>query len=210
MKNKFSLISLISLISLSALSKPSDDVSYLMNTPLTLWDKGMLKLNEEVESISRWKNETSIYTGVGCSASYEFDKNKILILCMGKIDDKKTKDDAVTAAKQITKNVRLSLGYNVSDYSSYEEFLDAHKNNPYLRQHPIVDLFRHDSYQLADEPTQLGKHLEEITTIDLYIDGYTGGAYTNCRATLQGGAPMCNAVSEEEFRSDLRKQFDKK
>ncbi len=199
---------IVLLAPLSVLAAPSNDINYLMNAPLTLWDKGMLNISKKLDGIRDYKNDgKNIYSQVGCYATYDFDKNTITIVCLGDLNETKTKDDAISASEQIVENVRLSLGYYHSGNASYDEL---RKENKYAKMYPILDDFRHDDYILTDEPKGLGQHLEQITTITTNLSGYKDGGYTYCQATLQGEKPMCRIVSQEEMRKDIHKMFIKK
>jgi hypothetical protein len=170
----------------------TNDIAYLMTTPVTLWDWGIFKMNRQLENL-----DEDIYT----KCDTLFLKSKLQITCMGyknfSIEEgKKLIDETVNV-------VRSALGYRFTDkYTSFGGMRS--KENFYANYYPIQQYFVNDGYKLNDLPESLGKTLEDITIIQYMIMVETDEDYGTyfCEATLQGGKPMCNFKNSREITKD--------
>mgnify|MGYP001576128819 FL=1 len=115
----YKLLPILLLLCYQVYASPNKNVDYLMGTPITLWDWGRFKIDQELKQIEH--DQEDIY--IGCSTMYLWEKDSLEIRCSGaRYGDKYLSVEEGQALKnEIIEKVRLYLGYFFSgNFNSYE------------------------------------------------------------------------------------------
>lgn len=108
--NKICLVLAAALYPYSALSGPDKTTEYFMDTPATLWDLGIYKMNQIFD---HWYNLSE--TGREVIVGYDWDSDDIQIIMLGvHIEGVEISKEPVTVeeCKRFVNSVRTSGGYD--------------------------------------------------------------------------------------------------
>ena len=150
------------------MAEPASTVKYLMHKPVSLFDYGILRIEEDLKfraaSMYKIKDQTPQYLSV----LYDYKSNKIIMYFLYTID-KQNPGGIETRMKDIIKAMRATFG-------------------PYY----IGTFFGHQGYVLRQEPKKIGKDLAKIVEVRLYANSMPlSKPYLKCVAPLSGEDVYC-------------------
>jgi hypothetical protein len=153
-------------------AEPTANMQYLMNEPVSMMDWGLLNIDKSIESNGGLKKYGNTIT------SYDWDKNRILIIVSS--IGASSKEQAKEWCRDIVSFIRGFLG--VDEKNGKPVF----KNN----QSFLYRYFTHEGFKRNAEPKELGKELDNITTIQatIFFDG--SSTPVKCEAPLLGTSIM--------------------
>ena len=175
MKNTLLTLSLLLLLSSATYvsAGPSKILKFLMTEEVSLFDRGMDKLDSEFDGME--------ITSIGqflTKVSYDWDENKILIASeISPVSpNAKNKVEAENWCKQAIVHMKLILGINGSIGNS-------------LHEHSFINqYFSHYGFKNNKESASRGRELDWITRLKSTIPYNEKGkidAYTSCEGTLK-------------------------
>jgi hypothetical protein len=150
-------------------AEPASTVKYLMNKPVSLFDYGILRMQEDLKfraaSAYKIKHQAPSYLSV----LYDAKSNKIVMYLLYTIY-KKNVDEIENRMKDIVETMRAIFG-------------------PYY----IETFFNHQGYVLHGEPKKkIGRNLERIIEIRLYANSAPlSKPYLKCVAAMSGEDVYC-------------------
>ncbi len=133
-------------------AEPTPGISYLMNTPASLFDFGMYKMQNGLEHHLKILNKLS----VGVLSEYNWHKNRILITVVDFDDSSKSVEEAKSRCKVLIGEVKRYFRVNP----------DTGKEvSSELGKEIMRFLFSHFGYRLEPLPANLYTELYNITEI---------------------------------------------
>lgn len=144
-----------------AKADPGPIVNWLMNEPVSLFDLGMLRLKKDAEEAV--KNLFGAqYTGLVSEqylsfVQYDYAKNRIQIGFDARRSRKLKFEKA--ACKKHLGVARFSMGTVVEGKVVFRDASDAALN------------FTHVGYSVESQPKDLAKKLDDIITVEIFMDG---------------------------------------
>lgn len=144
------VLSILLLQSHISSADPSQNIKYLMNEPVSLFDLGILRLNEQVKGL-KLTNGGKLESTV----DYEWDRNRIRILVFGPSDmHPKSLMEAKNWCHESFRSIRLTFGVNPD------------KGIPsYLDKSLLSVYFSHQEYLKGNKPKNIEAELDNITEI---------------------------------------------
>lgn len=169
-------ILLVCSIALSA--DPSSGVRFLMNEPMTMFDWGMYRLQQKMDTIREHPRAEEVGLG-GVIAMYDWEDNRIVL--WGIVHVGFPFADTVEAAReqgrQIVETIRDKLGVK--------------PDGTPIRQSSFLDeYFSHGAFVNQDRPKDLGAELDRITEITTSVTVVGRKDRVKCQAPLVGGEIM--------------------
>ena len=160
----------------SSKAEPTSTISYLMNTPVSMLDFGIYKLESRLfemrESWAIAKFEPTV------QVQYRYDLNRIIILlryAIFKKDDIKDiqKIDIKHRITMMIKSLK-TLGFALNSEGIPSPF-----------ENSVMELyFGHVGYEIKGEPKNIGKELDQIT--EIYVEFFNGKEWIKCKSPLIG------------------------
>lgn len=158
-------------------AEPSNTVLYLINEPVTLFEKGLKSFNNMVartDQFSELLQEPSTF------GDYDIEKNRITINGNAYQDYKTLKNNLPKdTCKKLIERTKVNLGYEKDGSSSV-----------LTNMYGVAQRFRPQGFTKSDEPQSLESDLASIITIKFEV-----------RLSQNNSAPYKTAV---ECTSDLR------
>jgi hypothetical protein len=151
-------------------AEPTPTISYLMQTPVSMLDFGIFKLekflNEPIPN-------TEIYSlkPVSVKVDYLYDQNRLKILFMYTNKSTIKKIKSVDLKRHITRTIK-----NIKVWRIGMDSLGLRSN--------IVRFFKPDGYVRKNEPKNIGKELDQIT--EIHIDFLSDKEWIKCKSPLIG------------------------
>ena len=160
---KKAVVFILAVTSMLASAEPSKAVAYLMNEPVTLFDKGLSDLHDTISKSIRQDQFPEIIGDFNAWAQYDWDSNRITINGTAYQDraTRRSMDPAKLCAR-IVNRIKRNLGY--SDLTDQ------------LREMGAAGLalkFRHLGYSSKNEPETLESDLASITRLKISV--YSSG-----------------------------------
>lgn len=174
-------------------AEPTPSISYLMKTPVSMFDFGMHRLNiylaEKVKNrLEELTREVSVTDSkLNVRASYDWAKNRIIIGTgtMTSFNDVKT-------AKKLCKSITQSI----------KNHLNVFATGPAVYGISLLGVFfSHIGYESTSEPESLAKELETITEIQVSLSFKKDGILNLFSSE---SALMEEAISFSEANTGIR------
>jgi len=132
-------------------AEPDPLVSWLMNEPATLFDIGMLRLNETLDLI-----KPTFRGDLIASASYSWEQNRIRIGASAVLE--KGRSDFKSVCKKVIKLIRRYGG-------GLPEFDPSYGNYP----SNYSEFFKHFDYERKNAPDKYRQKLDQIFQIEVEV-----------------------------------------
>lgn len=140
-------------------AEPSSSVLYLMNEPVTLFDRGLKDLGKKVDKSLRLEDFPELTKQLNAGASYDWNANRIKINGTAYQDGETLGiSDSGELCKRIMHRVKFNLGY--AEETAYFREIGASGIAPY---------FRHYGFSSIREPEGLEDDLAGITKLYISI-----------------------------------------
>ena len=148
------------LFPLLAVAEPTPAIEYLMREPVTLFDLGMLKLDQALVDLN--------VQGVGRMSTiiaYDWDKNRIKIGAATLFNKGRTTQAAKKGCTEALEKVKSRLGINPST------------GKPLLPNLLLVsDFFSHSGFGKRGEPKNLARELHSIVELTAVVGAEAKGS----------------------------------
>ncbi len=149
-------------------TEPTPAVRHLMNEPATLFDLGMLRLQQKFRKIA-----LDDFDLVFAVVSYDWDTNRIKITAFASTEKIKTVEGRKQGCRKVLKEIKQDLG------------IDLETGRPKGPNSFVSNLFSHVDYSRRGWPSDLVDELDNMVELTARVFGQTGtGAL--CRSTLLG------------------------
>ena len=156
MKKTVLFLVLFGALCIQVYGEPTPTVSWLMNEPVSMWDWGLMRLENSLRA------ERSL-SNFSVRVDYQWDANIIRILVNDTLEPENDwgREKIVDYGKQVANSIRESLYVNTQTgkpYGSGESFLEIN--------------FFHMGFERHSRPDNMGKELDAITEIRVHIMFY--------------------------------------
>jgi hypothetical protein len=160
-------------------AEPTPTISYLINTPVSMLDFGIYKLNKYFDSINydlTIFGKKPLHKPV---VSYFYGQNRIVIeliyvIAKNELNESDFKDDNIK--KEIEKIIREL---------KYKSFGIDETGKPITGKISLIYMaFEHEGYARKDVPKNIGKELDQITEIS--VEFFAGKKRFKCKSPLIG------------------------
>jgi len=149
-------------------TEPTPAVQYLMNEPVTLFDLGMLRLEQIFKKLALEERELNLNVTVG----YAWKENRILI----DMYDRRDKVESVQSRKMLCKE----------DIATLKNFLWISAETgkpPFSPTSRLQELFSHIGFSRKSEPKNIAAELDTITELSVRL--FTKPSdLTKCKSAL--------------------------
>tara|TARA_R110002167_G_scaffold1696_8_gene8179 strand:+ start:1613 stop:2173 length:561 start_codon:yes stop_codon:yes gene_type:complete len=172
MNIKLNIVVFLAVLNASGLkAAPTPNISYLMGEPATLFDIGLLRLDEEMKKV-RVKNISDLHF----YTTYDWKENRIKLKAITLGSEANNTDEAKDWCRSTINYARQMLLINFETGKPF-----------YGGSSKLVELFSHVDFGRGNKPEGIGAELDGITIISASFSAKSGNTRSvNCEAPLLG------------------------
>lgn len=148
---------LIGMVSLSVCAEPSKSVAYLMNEPVTLFDRGLSELSKRVDESLLLEEFPELIKQLNAWAKYDWNANAIII--NGTVYQKNATLESTTPSRlceRVIGRMKNNLGYGEQNFLKFGIG-------------GLAPFFNHVGYTSKNEPVTLEKDIAGITSMKISV-----------------------------------------
>ena len=180
----------------NVLADPSPEVVWLMKEPVTLFDQGMRRIEEELKALKDWydPNDPEINSSsttaksptklLGRYVRYLYEENRIELVTLANLQAGSKATGELCQSELVEIQRRFFLGeYTKDKYVTHQK-----RTKDQQLAAMVGEWFAHEGYQRLSEPVGLGEAIAKLLFLELYLSPSEGGkASVSCSMPLRGG-----------------------